>query len=218
VKKRIGILALQGDFEAHGKALEDSGAEPRTVKTSADLAGLDGLVVPGGESTTLLKLARWSGMLTPLREFARRGNPVFGTCAGLILLAARTLNPEQESLGLIDLVAYRNGYGSQKDSFEAETSIPVLGEEPFPLVFIRAPVVMEAGSGVDSLAIYDGRIVLARQANVLVATFHPELTEDLRLHKYFLGMVEQKVPPSAERVSRKETLSVLPLRKSRPGA
>jgi 5'-phosphate synthase pdxT subunit len=188
VTKKIGVLALQGDFEAHAAALRRTGVEPVTVKTSEALRSVEGLIVPGGESTTFFKLAREFGLVETLVQFANQGSPILGTCAGLILLAKQIQNPDQESLGLIDIVTYRNGYGSQKESFEAQARIPVLGRKPFPLVFIRAPVIVELGERVEPLAEYGGKTILARQGNILVATFHPELTEDSRLHEYFVRM------------------------------
>ncbi len=191
MKKRVGILALQGDFEAHSKALERAGAEPVLVRTAEDLKNIDGLVIPGGESTTILKLLDFMDLKEPLREFARE-KPVFGTCAGAILLAKEVRNPAQESFGLIDLTVERNGYGRQIDSrvasihpgsdFERRA-----GGGDVEAVFIRAPVIRRAGPDVSVLAKYEGDPVLVEQGRHLVATFHPELTEDSRVHKLFVS-------------------------------
>jgi 5'-phosphate synthase pdxT subunit len=191
MKKRVGILALQGDFEAHSKALERAGAEPVLVRTAADLKSIDGLVIPGGESTTILKLLNFMDLKEPLREFARE-KPVFGTCAGAILLAKEVRNPEQESFGLIDLTVERNGYGRQIDSrvasihpgsdFEKRA-----GVGDVEAVFIRAPIIRRTGPSVRVLAQYEGDPVLVEQGRHLVATFHPELTQDSRVHKLFLS-------------------------------
>jgi 5'-phosphate synthase pdxT subunit len=191
MKKRVGILALQGDFEAHSKALERAGAEPVLVRTADDLKNIDGLVIPGGESTTILKLLDFMALKEPLREFARE-KPVFGTCAGAILLAKEVRNPEQESFGLIDLTVERNGYGRQIDSrvasihpgsdFEKRA-----GGGDMEAVFIRAPIIRRAGPDVSILAEYEGDPVLVEQGKHLVATFHPELTQDSRVHKLFVG-------------------------------
>ena len=191
MKKRVGILALQGDFEAHSKALERAGAEPVLVRTVEDLKSIDGLVIPGGESTTILKLLDFMDLKEPLREFARE-KPVFGTCAGAILLAKEVRNPEQESFGLIDLTVERNGYGRQIDSrvasihpgsdFEKRA-----GRGDMEAVFIRAPIIRRAGPDVSVLAEYEGDPVLVEQGKHLVATFHPELTQDSRVHKLFVG-------------------------------
>ena len=189
--KRVGVLALQGDFEAHGKALERAGAEPVEVRTAAQLAGLDGLVIPGGESTTMLKLLRLENMLEPLAEFGRR-KPIFGTCAGAILVAKEVSNPVQESLGLMDIAVERNGYGRQVDSrvthidpsadFAARTQPGEL-----EAVFIRAPIIRRTGPDAKVLAEYQGDPVLVEQGRHLVATFHPELTADPRVHRLFLA-------------------------------
>jgi 5'-phosphate synthase pdxT subunit len=190
VKKRVGILALQGDFEAHSKALERAGAEPVLVRTAEDLKGIDGLVIPGGESTTMLKLVNFIGLKDPLLEFACE-KPVFGTCAGAILLAREVRNPAQESFGMLDLTVERNGYGRQIDSRVANI-LPGsefekrAGTGGLEAVFIRAPIIRRTGPGVNVLAQYEGDPVLVEQGRHLVATFHPELTQDSRVHKLFL--------------------------------
>ena len=188
---RVGILALQGDFAMHGKALDELGVEWGLVKTPTELAQVQGLIVPGGESTTLLKLMAAIAMRPALEHFHAQGRPIFGTCAGLILLAQETVRPQQESLGFIDIVAERNAYGRQIDSFIALGTplVEDLGPEPLEMVFIRAPKIVELRSGVTPLAICKDEIVLARQGSVLVSSFHPELTADRRVHQYFLDMI-----------------------------
>jgi len=186
-KPVIGVLALQGDFAAHGKALERAGAEAREVRTIADLTPLDGLIIPGGESTTMLKLIDLERLFEPLREFGSR-KPIFGTCAGAILMAREVVRPEQASLGLMDLTVERNAYGRQIDSRIA--SIPVAGEpEPVEAVFIRAPIIRRAGDDVTILAKYQDDPVLVSEGLHMVATFHPELTDDARIHRHFVNSV-----------------------------
>jgi 5'-phosphate synthase pdxT subunit len=183
---RIGVLALQGDFEAHARALGEAGAEAVPVRLPAHLAGLAGLVIPGGESTTLLKLAARDGMLDALGDFART-MPVFGTCAGCILLARRVRNPEQQSLGVLDATVERNAYGRQNDSAILETPTALPGG-PLETVYIRAPRIAETGPGVEVLAERGGDPVLVRQGRLLAATFHPELSFDRRVHRLFLDI------------------------------
>jgi 5'-phosphate synthase pdxT subunit len=187
VKKRIGVLALQGDFEAHGKALARAGAEPVEVRSAADLRTIDGLVIPGGESSTMLKLLEMEDLLEPLREFGRE-RPVFGTCAGAILLATEVLNPAQQSLGLMDIAVERNAYGRQLDSRIARLKPEGL-EGDLEAVFIRAPIIRRVGEKAKVLARYQGDPVLVEQGRHLVATFHPELTDDARIHRLFLSKV-----------------------------
>jgi 5'-phosphate synthase pdxT subunit len=188
---RIGILALQGDFEAHGRALTRLGAEPVFVRTAADLDTVDGLVIPGGESTTMLKLLHAENLLGPLAAFGRR-RPIFGTCAGAILLAAGVTKPLQEGLGLMDIDVERNAYGRQLDSRiaqvtpEAEFSARTYAGE-MEAVFIRAPVIRRVGPQARILARYQGDPVLVEQGRHMVATFHPELTADSRVHEFFLS-------------------------------
>lgn len=189
--KKIGVLALQGDFEAHGKAAERAGAEVVYVRTADDLDGLDGLIIPGGESTTMLKLLNIENMLEPLAEFGRR-KPIFGTCAGAILLANRVSNPTQQSLGLVDLAIERNAYGRQIDSrvvnIQADASfVERTGPGSIEAVFIRAPIIREVGPNVRVLAEYDGDPVLVEAGHHLISTFHPELTTDSRVHELFLS-------------------------------
>jgi 5'-phosphate synthase pdxT subunit len=191
--KRVGVLSLQGDFAAHGAALERAGATPVYVRERADLDRIDGLILPGGESTTMLKLLRSENLFDDLAEFGRR-KPIFGTCAGAILMARDVTHPRQESLGLMDIAVERNGYGRQLDSrvvkldpspeFQQRTSAGKL-----EAVFIRAPIIRGAGAGVQVLAEYAGDAVLVEQGRHLVATFHPELTMDCRVHSFFLRML-----------------------------
>jgi 5'-phosphate synthase pdxT subunit len=179
-----GVLALQGGFAAHARALRRCGAAPREVRTPADLEGLRLLVLPGGESTTMLKLLASSGLEEAIPAFHRRGGALFGTCAGAILLAREVASPAQRSLGLLDVGVARNHYGRQVDSFE--TDLPFPGGPPLPAVFIRAPAVTRTGPGVEVLLSHGGLPVLVREGAVLAATFHPELTDDLRVHRMAL--------------------------------
>ena len=187
----IGVLALQGAFESHQQRLAELGVATRQVRTPRDLHGIDALVMPGGESTTMSKLLATSELFDPIAELLRAGLPVFGTCAGMILLATEIEDgrPDQRSFGAIDITVQRNGYGRQLDSFETE--LDVAGFEPdaapFHGVFIRAPKVSRVGQGVDVLAAHEGVPVLLRQGAVTVASFHPELAGDHRLHAQFLN-------------------------------
>ncbi len=188
--QRIGVLALQGDFEAHRKALAEVGAEAVEVRTAAELEGLDGLVIPGGESTTMLKLIDQESLLEPLREFGRR-RPIFGTCAGAILLATDVSAPAQASLALVDIGVERNAYGRQLDSrvvaIDPEPGVNgALAGGTFEAVFIRAPIIRRVGEGVRVLARYNGDPVLIEHGRHLVATFHPELSADRRVQRLFL--------------------------------
>ena len=186
-KKRVGVLALQGDFEAHGKALARAGAEAVEVRSANQLQGIDALVIPGGESSTMLKILDAEGMLGPLREFGET-HPVFGTCAGAILVAKEVTNPVQTSLGLVDIGVERNGYGRQLDSRIAQLTGEGIGEH-LEAVFIRAPIIRRVGENARVLATYQGHPVLVEQGRHLVATFHPELTADSRIHELFLEKV-----------------------------
>ena len=186
----IGVLGLQGDYQAHVGMLERAGAPAQIVKKPEQLDRVQGLVMPGGESTTLIKLMDAYRFWGSLRAFAGAGKPVLGTCAGMILLAEKVLNPPQKSLGLIDVTVERNSYGRQIDSFEGVgtfTGGPTPTE--LPMVFIRAPRLRLLGQGVESLATCNGDCVMARQGCVVVASFHPELTDDLTVHRYFLDMI-----------------------------
>jgi pyridoxal 5'-phosphate synthase pdxT subunit len=190
---RIGVLAIQGDFAAHMATLHEAGAEVHEVRKAAELRQVDGLVIPGGESTTLLKfiLNPDLGYIEAFQEFHQAGKPLFGTCAGLILVAKDVLNPAQFSLGFIDVGVERNSYGRQKESFEAVGESYLEGTaKPLKMVFIRAPRITRLGAQVDLLATCHEEPVMARQGNILVATFHPELTGDLTVHRYFLEMAK----------------------------
>lgn len=189
---RIGVLAIQGDYEAHGMALEEVGAQPSLVKTPEQLDGLDGLVMPGGESTTMLKFLERGGFFEALKDFANQ-KPVFGTCAGAILLAKDVRNPHQASLGVLDIAVERNAYGRQIDSaiLELETSLPEWQElGPLETVFIRAPRIISVGPDVQVLVERGGFPVLVREGKNMAATFHPELSADRRVHKLFVDAVE----------------------------
>jgi 5'-phosphate synthase pdxT subunit len=175
----IGVLALQGDFQAHGRVLRGLGADVREVRTPKDLEGLDGLVIPGGESTTMTLGIEREGLAEPLRELAASGTPVFGTCAGMIML-------DREHLGIADYRCARNAFGRQIRSFEADLRIPGVDGPPVRAVFIRAPWIAEHGDSVDVLASVDGHPVAARQDNLLVISFHPEIAGETRLHELFL--------------------------------
>lgn len=185
--KKIGVLALQGDFREHVQLLRELGADADEVRLPEELSTLDGLVIPGGESTTIGKVARAYGLIEPVREFAQSGRPVWGTCAGMIVLA-RDIGPEPAHVGVMDVKVQRNAFGRQVDSFEADLAVPALGNgTPFHAIFIRAPMIEAVGPKVEVLArLEDGTIVAARQENLLATSFHPELTHDPRFHRFFL--------------------------------
>jgi 5'-phosphate synthase pdxT subunit len=187
---RVGVLALQGDVREHATALREVGAEPVPVRLPRDLVGLDALILPGGESTTMRHLIDRYDLREPIRALAAGGAPIYGTCAGMILLADRIANGDEPVLRLLDVTVQRNAYGRQLDSFEADLSIPAIGEEPIHAVFIRAPVVSELGAGVEVLARDpDGRPVAVREGKILATAFHPELTGDRRMHRLLLEMI-----------------------------
>ena len=189
---RIGVLALQGDFALHARALEKCGVEAVEVRKPLELDGVDGLVMPGGESTTLLKLMDAWDFVPALEKFHSEGKPIFGTCAGLIILAREVESPKQFSLGLIDVTVERNAYGRQRESFEAHGTAKLDGQAiPLEMFFIRAPRIRRVGPGVEVLAEYGGEPVMARQDRVLVATFHPELTDNTTVHQYFCDLVRR---------------------------
>ncbi|HQJ34477.1 MAG TPA: pyridoxal 5'-phosphate synthase glutaminase subunit PdxT [Rhodoglobus sp.] len=191
-KPRVGVLALQGDFREHLAVLSDLGADAVPVKRPEELASVAGLVIPGGESSVMDKLSRMFGLAEPLRAAVASGLPVYGTCAGLIMLSNTVLDSisGQESIGGLDIVVRRNAFGSQLDSFETDLDIPVLGETPMHAVFIRAPVVESVAPGVTVLAaLADGRVVAVEQDSLLGTSFHPEMTGDTRFHEYFLDKV-----------------------------
>ncbi len=187
---KIGVLALQGDFEAHLKMLMRCEVEAIAVRQAAEITEIDGLIVPGGESTAIGKLADLFELTEPIRNRVQNGMPLFGTCAGLIWMAREIEGSDQPLLGLLDVTVARNAFGRQVDSFEADIPMPLLGDRPLRAVFIRAPYVLQAGEGVQVLARYEDKIVCVQEGNLLGAAFHPELTSDERLHRHFLGMVE----------------------------
>jgi len=188
---KIGVLASQGAFVEHIAVLHQLGVEAVPVRLPRQLGGLDGLIIPGGESTSISKLLLDYNLTNELKNLAKNGLPVFGTCAGMILLATETSDQNNtEPLGVMKIKVRRNAFGRQRESFETELSIPVLGEKPFPGVFIRAPIIEQANSEVEILArLTDGTSIAARQGKLLASAFHPELTDDLRFHQYFLDIV-----------------------------
>jgi len=187
---RIGVLASQGAFAEHIAILRQLEVEALPVRLLRELRGLDGLIIPGGESTSISRLILAYNLMNEIRELAKNGLPIFGTCAGMILLANKISDSDAEPIGVMDITVRRNAFGRQADSFETELKIPVLGEKPFPGVFIRAPIIEQAGSEVEILArLADDTNVAARQGKLLATAFHPELTNDLRFHQYFLDIV-----------------------------
>ncbi|MGH9471003.1 MAG: pyridoxal 5'-phosphate synthase glutaminase subunit PdxT [Terriglobia bacterium] len=186
-KRLAGILAIQGDFALHAKMLDRIGHAWKLVKHPADLAEAGSLIIPGGESTTILKFFAGEGLASAISEFAAQGKPIFGTCAGAILLAREVSNPPQETLGLMDIAVERNAYGRQIDSAVRAGECQELSSAPMKMVFIRAPIIRRVGAGVRVLGRADGLPVLVEQGNLLAATFHPELTEDETVHRYFLS-------------------------------
>ena len=184
---KIGIVAIQGDFAAHAAMLQELGAETVEVRTVQDLEGCDGIVLPGGESTTQLQFLKEEGLFDAIRKFSKQGGAIFGTCAGAILLATKVNNPPQESLGLLDMTVLRNGYGRQlaSDVFFGPST---LRQEPLEMVFIRGPIIEEVGKDITVLARREGKAALVEKGNVLAATFHPELTDDTTVHEHFLEM------------------------------
>lgn len=183
----VGVLALQGAFREHVAAVASLGATAREVRQLKDIEGIDALIIPGGESTTIGKLLNEWNMLEPLRQRILDGMPVYGSCAGLILLCRDIENSDQPRLGVLDATVRRNAFGRQVDSFETNLSIPEIGADPLPAVFIRAPVITGVGEGVKVLAEVNGQAVAVRQNNILATSFHPELTPDTRMHSYFLS-------------------------------
>ena len=194
---KVGVLGLQGAVIEHIRSIEACGVEAVVVKKVEQLSDLDGLILPGGESTTIRKLIDKYGFMEPLKEFASKGKPMFGTCAGLILLAKYLVDSLEPHLGLFDVTVERNSYGRQKESFEAELSIQGL-DEPFVGVFIRAPHIVKAGENVEVLAKHEGRIVAAREGQFLGCSFHPELTDDHRFTELFIEMVKKSVEMNVE--------------------
>jgi 5'-phosphate synthase pdxT subunit len=189
-RKSVGILAIQGDFELHAKMLDRIGVPWKLVKHVADLQEVAGLILPGGESTTMLNVFADEGMDAAIRDFAASGKSIFGTCAGTILLAKEVLNPPQARLSLMDIAVERNAYGRQIDSSVRKGDCPELSDHPVEMVFIRAPIIRRVGQGVRVLGRAGGLPVLVEQDHLLAATFHPELTEDETIHRYFLRKVE----------------------------
>lgn len=202
---KVGILAVQGDFEAHGAMLTRIGVEHRFVFRPADLEGCSALILPGGESTTQLQFLQEEGLFERITEFAERGGAIFGTCAGAILLAREVHNPAQPSLGLMDITVLRNGYGRQLAS-EVKWGASKLKNEPLEMVFIRAPIIERVGSGVEVLATSEGHPVLVRAGRLMAATFHPELTDDATVHSEFLKLAGS---PEATRATRTTTREVV---------
>jgi 5'-phosphate synthase pdxT subunit len=190
---KIGVLAVQGAFTEHIQRLRQLGVEAVEVRLPSHLEGLDGLIIPGGESTTIGKLMAAYKLEQPVRRLAAEGRAIWGTCAGMIMLAKDIEGSDQPRLGLMDIGVNRNAFGRQVDSFEADLRIDGIGSEPFRAVFIRAPVMTRAGAGVRVLAkLDDGRMVAAEQGKLLVTAFHPELTDDIRLHEYFVQLCEEQ--------------------------
>jgi len=185
----IGVLALQGDYVEHQRMLERLGRSSRQIRKASELEGLRALILPGGESTTMVKFMEEEDLMQPLRDFYRSGGALYGTCAGTILMARAISAPSQASLGLMDIDVERNGYGRQIDSHESPGACRELGEEPLPMVFIRAPIISRTGPEVRVLVEHRDQPVLVRQGRLLASTFHPELSNDLRVHRYFLDQV-----------------------------
>ncbi len=196
---RIGVLAVQGAFAEHLAVLRKLKSEALPVRLPLELISLDGLIIPGGESTTISRLMRDYNLSDKIRKLAESGLPILGTCAGLIILAKEISDSKVETLGLMDIIVRRNAFGRQRESFEAELAIPALGEKPFPGVFIRAPIIEQANGNVAVLSRLDnGTIVAARQEKLIATAFHPELTSDLRLHKYFMDIISNSNPSPGE--------------------
>ncbi|MVP02464.1 pyridoxal 5'-phosphate synthase glutaminase subunit PdxT [Paenibacillus lutrae] len=187
---KVGVLALQGAVAEHIRLIEAAGGEGVVVKRTEQLDELDGLIIPGGESTTIGKLMRTYGFIEAIQNFSREGKAVFGTCAGMILVADHIAGQAEAHLGLMNMTVQRNAFGRQRESFETDLDVKGI-QEPIRAVFIRAPLIDEVGDRVDVLSTYNGQIVAARQGQVLAASFHPELTDDSRMHAYFLDMIRQ---------------------------
>ena len=190
---RIGVLASQGAFAEHIDMLRQLGEESMPIRLPQELEGLDGLIIPGGESTSISKLMLVDVLTERIKRLAGNGFPIFGTCAGMILLANDVADSSAPSLGLLKVTVRRNAFGRQRESFETSLKIPALGDEPFPGVFIRAPLVDRVDNGVEVLSrLTDDTIVAVRQENILASAFHPELTDDTRFHRYFLDIIAQR--------------------------
>lgn len=188
---KIGVLALQGAVAEHIRGIEQSGGEGVAVKRIEQLADVQGMIIPGGESTTIGKLMRTYGFMDAMKKFSEQGKPIFGTCAGLIIIAKEIAGQDEAHLKLMDMTVARNAFGRQRESFE--TNLPIKGiEENVRAIFIRAPLIEKVGEGVEVLSTYQGQIVAAQQGHLLAASFHPELTDDYRMHAYFLDMVKER--------------------------
>ncbi|MFD1675586.1 pyridoxal 5'-phosphate synthase glutaminase subunit PdxT [Alicyclobacillus fodiniaquatilis] len=188
---KVGVIAVQGAFREHIRVLRELGADAVEVRRAEQLEDADAVIIPGGESTAIGKLMRTYDLMEPVKALGQAGKPVFGTCAGMIVLANRISGGEATHLGLMDVEVNRNSFGRQKESFEADLDMAVLGDEPYPAVFIRAPHIESIGAEVEVLATYEDRIVAVQQGNLLAASFHPELTGDVRLHDYFLSLAKR---------------------------
>jgi 5'-phosphate synthase pdxT subunit len=188
---KIGVLALQGAVAEHIRGIEQAGGEGVVVKRTEQLGDVQGMIIPGGESTTIGKLMRTYGFMDAMKQFSDQGKPIFGTCAGLIIIAKEISGQDDAHLKLMDMTVARNAFGRQRESFE--TDLPVKGiDEPVRAVFIRAPLIEKVGASVEVLSMYQGQIVAAKQGHLLAASFHPELTDDYRMHAYFLDMVKER--------------------------
>lgn len=194
----VGVLAIQGDFAEHRHAVEQAGARSVEIRHLRDLEQIDALIIPGGESTTINKFDDSFGgkVFATINDCAKNGMPIYGTCMGSIVLASHIEGREQRSMGLMDITVRRNAYGPQKKSFETYLEIKELGPEPFPAVFIRAPQIVGTGNGVTVMATVNDTVAMARQGNLLVTTFHPEITSDLRVHEYFLSILKKPDSPT----------------------
>lgn len=198
-RPRVGVLALQGAVREHVEALREAGAEPIEIRLPADMADLDALVMPGGESTAMRRLLDHAGLREPIRALAERGAPMFGTCAGMILLAQRITDGEEPVFPMLDVSVRRNAFGRQIDSFETDLDVPALGDAPLHAIFIRAPVVEDAGPGVEILARDErGRPVAVREGSVMATAFHPELTGDRRFHRLLVSMIGARSDSNVE--------------------
>ena len=198
-RPRVGVLALQGAVREHVEALRDVGADPVEVRLPADMVDLDALVLPGGESTAMRRLLDHAGLREPIQALARRGAPMFGTCAGMILLAKRITDGEAPVFPMLDVSVRRNAFGRQIDSFETDLDVPALGDAPLHAIFIRAPVVEDAGPGVEILARDErGRPVAVREGAIVATSFHPELTGDRRFHRLLVSMIGTRTDSSVE--------------------
>jgi len=197
----VGVLALQGDFAEHRHAIERAGARSVEIRHLRDLEEIDALIIPGGESTTINKFDDSFGgkVFATINEYGKKGMPIYGTCMGSIVLASQIESMNQKSTGLMDITVRRNAYGPQKKSFETMLEIKELGAEPYLAIFIRAPQIVATGNGVTVMATVNDTIAMARQGNLLVTTFHPEITDDLRVHQYFLSMVNEPAPSAVQK-------------------